>query len=99
MPAPGIARYCTPQRKKSLGEGLLPRLELNCYWTSIPLTRDLSFTVVNVIEYWLLLFAFTVNCLMTALFLAPAAAKISKLVSTGVPFMVTLKIRLPAVPQ
>src|SRR5215472_13202776 len=65
------------------------------YWTSIPLTRELSFTVVNWITYWPLALAFTVNCSMTALFLAPVVAKISKLVNTCVPLIVTLNTREP----
>src|SRR5215510_5029757 len=69
------------------------------YWISIPLTRELSLTLVNWITYWPLELAFTVNCWMIALFLAPAAAKISKLVSTCVPLMVTLKMREPAADQ
>src|SRR5215831_17046622 len=69
------------------------------YWISIPLTRELSLTVVNWITYWPLELAFTVNCWMIALFLAPATAKISKLVSTCVPLMVTLKMREPAADQ
>src|SRR5215470_1096425 len=69
------------------------------YWISIPLTRELSFTVVNWITYWPLALAFAVNCSMIALFLAPAAAKISKLLNTCVPLMLTLKIREPAADQ
>src|SRR5262249_25101615 len=69
------------------------------YWISIPLTRELSFTVVNWITYWPFALAFTVNCSMTALFLAPVVAKISKLVNTCVPLIVTLNIREPAAVQ
>src|SRR5215472_9542052 len=69
------------------------------YCTSIPLTRELSFTVVNLITYWPLELAFTVNCSMTALFLAPAVAKMSKLVNTCVPLMLTLNTREPAADQ
>src|SRR5712691_1121611 len=66
------------------------------YWTSIPLINELLTTEVNVITYWPVELAFSVNCSMTALFLAPAAAKISKLVNTCVPLMLTLKVREPA---
>ncbi len=66
------------------------------YCTSIPLARELSFTVVHWINYWPLAFAFSVNCSIRALFLAPALANISKLVNTCVPLMLTLNIREPA---
>src|SRR5262250_780555 len=69
------------------------------YCTSIPLTSELSFTEVNLITYCPLELALAVNCSITALFLAPAVAKMSKLVSTCVPLMVTLNIRDPAVDQ
>src|SRR5260370_33716986 len=75
------------------------RVRRHDYWISIPLTSELSFTVVNRITYWPLELAFTVNCSTIALFLAPAAAKISKLVNTCVPLMVTLNTRAPAVDQ
>src|SRR5260370_14153473 len=69
------------------------------YWVSIPVASELSFVVVNRIAYGPLELAVTVNCSTIALFLAPAAAKISKLVNTCVPLMVTLNTRAPAVDQ
>src|SRR5215472_3468966 len=64
--------------------------------TSIPLTRELLTTDVNWITYCPLEFAVSVNCSITALFSAPAAAKMSKLVRTCVPLMLTLKVLDPA---
>src|SRR6516164_606265 len=66
------------------------------YCTSIPLTSELSFTEVNLITYCPLELAFAVNCSINALFLAPAVAKMSKLVNTCVPLMATSKMRDPA---
>src|SRR5215831_7564322 len=63
------------------------------YWISIPLTSARSFVGVNVITNWPLELALAVNCSITALFCAPAVAKISKLVSTCVPLMLTLNTR------
>src|SRR5215831_15662844 len=64
--------------------------------TSIPLSSELLTTEVNWTTYWPLELAFIVNCSMTALFCAPAVAKISKLVNTCVPLMLTSKVRDPA---
>ena len=52
------------------------------YCTSIPLTKALSLTVVNVIEYWLLLFVFDYELLDDELLddrlvFGPATAKVS----------------------
>src|SRR5215831_15669228 len=66
------------------------------YWISIALTSARSLVGVNVITNWPLELALAVNCSITALFIAPAAAKISKFVNTLVPLMLTLKIRDPA---
>src|SRR5258707_15370864 len=68
-----------------------------CYWTSIPLNREVLTTEVNVTTMLPVESAGSVNCSITALFFAPAAAKMSKLVNTGVPLMLTLKVREPAV--
>src|SRR5579872_3593102 len=59
---------------------------------STPLTRDWLITEVNWIAYCPLEFAVSVNCSTMALFCAPAAAKISKLVNTCAPLMLTLKV-------
>src|SRR5689334_17790200 len=63
------------------------------YWTSMPLMRALSVTVVNTITYWPLELALAVNDLMSARFWPPAVWKISKLASTCVPLMITLNTR------
>src|SRR5260370_32836940 len=66
---------------------------------SIPLDLALSLTVTYWITNWPLGFAFALNCSTIALFLAPAAAIMSKLVSTCVPLIKTLNTRCPAVLQ
>ena len=65
----------------------------------MPLTWALSLTVVNWMVNVPLVGATAVNCSTTALYSPPAVAKMSKLVSTCVPSMETLKIREPAVVQ
>ena len=65
----------------------------------MPLTWALSLTVVNWMVILPVLSAATVNCSTTALYSAPAVARMSKLVSTCLPLMVTLKMREPAVVQ
>src|SRR5260370_6496190 len=67
--------------------------------TSMPLIRALSVTVVKTRLIWPLALAVAVNCSITALFIAPAVAKMSKLVSTCVPLLDTLKMRWPAAVQ
>src|ERR1043165_6641526 len=64
---------------------------------SIPFTRALPTTVVNWMLITPLLLAFMVNSLTTALNGPPVAAMMSKLVSTWVPLMETLKTRCPGV--
>jgi hypothetical protein len=63
----------------------------------MPLMSALLTTDVNVITYWPLEFAASVNPWMLAMFCPPEAAKMSKLVSTCVPLVVTLNVREPAV--
>ena len=65
----------------------------------MPLTWALSLTVTNWMVIAPLLGATAVNCSTTALYSPPAVAKMSKLVSTCVPLMRTLKMREPAVVQ
>src|ERR1019366_8715105 len=66
---------------------------------SMPLTWALSLTVVKWIVNLPELSAGTVNCSTTALSAAPAAATMSKLVSTCLPLILTLKTRWPAAVQ
>src|SRR5581483_1984767 len=66
---------------------------------SMPLTWALSFTAANWRVIVPPLGTVTENCETTALYSPPAAAKISKLVSTWVPSMNTLNTRDPAVVQ
>lgn len=60
---------------------------------SMPLTWALSLTVVNTMVIFPVPSGVAVNCSTTALFTAPAAATMSKLVSTCCPLILTLKIR------
>ena len=62
---------------------------------SIPLTSELFTTDVNTITNCPLEFAGSVNCWMLAMFCPPAAAKMSKFVSTCVPLMLTLNVARP----
>ena len=66
---------------------------------SMPLTWALSLTVTNWMVTAPALLAVAVNDSATALNSPPAVAKMSKLVSTWVPLMRTLKVRDPAVVQ
>ena len=61
----------------------------------MPLTWALSLTVVNWMVNVPLVGATAVNCSTTALYSPPAVAKMSKLDSTCVPSMETLKVRGP----
>jgi len=63
----------------------------------MPLISALFVTDVNVITYWPLEFAASVNCWMLAMFCPPDAATMSKFVSTCVPLIVTLNTREPVV--
>jgi hypothetical protein len=67
---------------------------------SIPLDLGAS-AVPDVKETttWPLLFAALVNCCTFALFAPPAAAMMSKFVSTGVLLMATLNVRWPTAVQ
>src|SRR3569833_1820693 len=64
-------------------------------FTTIPLTSALSTTVVKAIIIWPLEFAAALNCWTFALNSPPAAAKMSKFVSTWLPLIETLKVRCP----
>ena len=67
--------------------------------TSMPLTWALSLTVTNWMVIAPALLAVAVNDSATPLNSPPAVAKMSKLVSTWVPLMRTLKVRDPAAVQ
>ena len=67
--------------------------------TSMPLTWALSLTVTNWMVIAPALLAVAVNDSATALYSPPAVAKMSKLVSTWVPLIRTLKVRDPAAVQ
>lgn len=62
----------------------------------MPLTWALSLTVTKEMVIFPVLSAVAVNCSTTALYSAPAVARMSKLVSTWLPLMMTLKVREPA---
>ena len=64
--------------------------------TSMALTFALSFTVVKAIVILPLASAVALNDWTFALFAPPAVAKMSKLLSTCWPLMLTLKRRWPA---
>src|SRR5580698_6877765 len=66
---------------------------------SMPLTWALSLTVTNWMVIVPVLDAVAVNGSITAMYSPPAAAKMSKSVSTWVPLISTLKVRDPAVVQ
>src|SRR5207253_2428288 len=66
---------------------------------SKPLNLASSKTVIKVTTIWPPLSATAVNSLTTALFLPPAAATMSKLLSTWLPLICTLKSRWPVLPQ
>src|SRR5215831_376107 len=90
-------KYLTIDSEAFISDSFLAILNAVSYCTSIPLNNDWFTTDVNWTTYWPLEFALTVNCSITALFLAPAVAKISKFVNSCVPLMLTLKVREPEV--
>ncbi len=69
--------------------------------TAMPQTFGLSGPppLVNAITTWPLEFAVVLNVRTMALFAPPAAAKMSKAVSTVAPLMATLNVRCPAAVQ
>src|SRR5207245_5679239 len=79
--------------------GIVGALQLPLLVISMPLALALSVTVTYWITNWPLEFALALNCSTIALFLAPAAAMMSKLVSTWVPLIKTLNTRCPAMLQ
>src|SRR5260370_25570597 len=64
--------------------------------TSRPFTRALSLTVTNWMVMVPVVEAVALNCSISAISAPPAVAKTSKLVSTWLLLMLTLKGRLPA---
>src|ERR1035441_5250651 len=80
-------------------EGTVVQLPVAGARTAIPLMSARSTTEVNTITIWPEALAVAVNVSSIALSSPPAAANISKLVSTAVPLMLTLKTRFPAAVQ
>src|SRR5882724_5216169 len=93
----GRARAVLALSQNRLRRTTQPACARSDYRISTPASKLLFTTLVTWMTYAPLALALAVNGLTMALFFAPAAAKMSKLVSTCAPLRVTLNVREPAV--